>query len=226
MRRSMLVLALLMCASLSAYAGVEGGPSEFRFLGWIGGDWTNGYPYFISQFGGNRAVDIVMCDDYFHGGQPGDQWMAHITNLGIDSLTNVRFNEIEPDETGTLKLYHEAGWILLQTQLNPPMDWKEMNYAVWTLFDQAALCDAECRDWLSLANTAYLNGFPDTDFNRVFIITPVNQHDPDPNGMQEFLAIQRDPLRPDGAQSTTPEPGTFLLLGTGVVAMFGKKIFS
>ena len=56
-----------------------------------------------------------MCDDYFHGGQPGDQWMANITNLGIDSLTNVRFNEIEPDETGTLKLYREVGWMLFRT---------------------------------------------------------------------------------------------------------------
>jgi PEP-CTERM motif len=224
MRRLVLLMALLMCGSLYAYAGPVG-PVEFTFLAWIGGDWTNGYPYFISGKGDPRAVEVVMCDDYFHGAQVGEKWDANITNLGTDPLTDVRFNNIEPDEEDTLKLYHEAGWILLQTQNNSPLDWKEMNYAVWTLFDTAALCDAECHNWLSLANTAYLEGFPDTDFNKVFIITPVDQHDPDPNGMQEFLAIRRDPLQPDGAQ-TTPEPGTFVLLGTGVLAMFRKKIFS
>jgi hypothetical protein len=222
MRRLVLLLALLMCGSLYAYAG----PSEFTFLAWPGGDWTNGYPYFIWQHDGPRVVDIVMCDDFFHGGQPGDVWSANITNLGTENLSLARFNNIEPDEQDTLKLYHEAGWILLQTLSNPATDWKEMNYAVWTLFDNAALCDAECHNWLSLANTAYVNGFPDTDFNRVFIITPVNQHDPDPNGMQEFLAIGRDPLSRDGFSQTTPEPGTFLLAGTGVLAMFRKKIFS
>jgi hypothetical protein len=222
MRRLVLLLALMMCGSLCAYAA----PSEFEFLTWIGGDWTNGYPYFISQLDGDRAVEIVMCDDFLHGGQPGDRWSANITDLGTENLSLVRFNNIEPDEQDTLKLYHEAGWILLQTLSNPPPDWKEMNYAVWTLFDQSALCDAECHNWLGMANTAYLDGFPNTDFNKVFIITPVNQHDPDPNSMQEFLAIGRDPASPDGFSQTTPEPGTFFLLGTGVLAMFRKKIFS
>ena len=238
MRRLVLLLAVLVCGSLCAYAGStdftgsfdSSGIQEnqpFTFLTWIGGNWQNGYPYFINQNNGPRVIDVVMCDDYFHGGSPGDRWSANITNMGTDPLTSVRFNEIEPDEQDIAKLYHEAGWILLQTQDTSPQDWKEMNYAVWTLFDHSALCDAECMNWLSLANTAYLDGFPNTDFNKVYIVTPVNQHDPDPNGMQEFLAIGRDPLGgKDGSAQTTPEPGPFVLLGTGVLTLFRKKIFS
>jgi hypothetical protein len=50
------------------------------------------------------------------------------------------------------------------------------------------------------------------DFNKVYIVTPVNQHDPDPNSMQEFMYIGQDPAGSQQGQ-TTPEPGTLVLMG-------------
>ncbi|HEY4960023.1 MAG TPA: PEP-CTERM sorting domain-containing protein, partial [Terriglobales bacterium] len=64
-------------------------------------------------------------------------------------------------------------------------------------------------------------GFPGVPFNDVFIITPVDQYDPNPNSPQEFLTI--DPRVGGG---TTPEPGTLLLLGTGLVGLWKRKLLS
>ncbi len=64
MRRVLLILAMFLCGTVYAFAG----PTEWEFLNWNGGDWTNGYPYYISQVDGpNSQIYAVMCDDYAHG---------------------------------------------------------------------------------------------------------------------------------------------------------------
>ena len=71
-------------------------------------------------------------------------------------------------------------------------------------------------------------GFPGVDFNKVYIITPVDQYNPDPNSMQEFMYIGNDPSSSSSNSpgASTPEPGTFVLLGTGAVALWRRKLFS
>jgi hypothetical protein len=43
--------------------------------------------------------------------------------------------------------------------------------------------------------------------------------------MQEFLYIGKDPAGSQQGQST-PEPGTLVLMGTGVLALFGRKFLN
>jgi hypothetical protein len=64
------------------------------------------------------------------------------------------------------------------------------------------------------------------DFNRVYIITPVDQYNPDPSSIQEFMYIGNDPSSSSGGASQTPEPGTLLLLGTGSLAFLRRKFLS
>jgi hypothetical protein len=64
-----------------------------------------------------------------------------------------------------------------------------------------------------------LLGFPGVPFDRVDIITPIDQYDPNPNHIQEFLSI-------DSKLQGTPEPGTLLLLGTGLVGLWKRKLLS
>jgi len=222
MRKLLILAALLMCGSVYMFAD----PTEFTFIGWNDGNWQNGYPYFITETSGNDAIIDAMCDDYVHGGMPGDQWDANITDLGSNNIQLTRFNNIVGDNAlYPLMLYDEAGWLLLETQDFSNSNWMEMNSAVWTIFDPSAPCDSTCREWLTAAQNEAKIGFPGVDFNKVYIVTPVNQHDPDPNSMQEFLYIGEDPAGKGQGQST-PEPGTLVLMGTGAFALFGRKFLN
>ena len=232
--RKFLLLAILLGGTVYAFAGSadsDSNPVEVTFLAWNNGQWQNGYPYYITESNGPiGAITAVMCDDYFHGGQPGDQWEANITQLGSGNITLARFNNIVqgPTALSPLLLYDEAGWLLLQTQVEPTNQWQPINYAVWDIFDPSQTpCNQQCQFWLAQAQQAARDRFPGSDFNRVYIITPTDQHDPHPDGPQEFLALGTDSglLSPSG-QPATPEPGTLLLLGGGVLAVCGRKFLA
>src|SRR5437660_31662 len=112
--RRLLLLALLLGGSVCAYAD----PIEFKFVAWNDGQWQLGYPYLIAPVNTSSPSFLaVMCDDYEHGGVPGQIWDANITQLGTGNISETRFNRI-PGPTGLspLTLYEESGWILLQTR--------------------------------------------------------------------------------------------------------------
>ena len=222
MRRWLLLLMVVICGAVCAYAD----PTEFVFVGWSGDQWQNGYPYYIRTFDNPTASIIaVMCDDYVHGGQPGEEWDANITQLGSGNIQLARFNKFVqgPTSLSALTLYDEAGWILLQTQVEPTNQWREMNYAAWNIFDPNSPCDSACEGWLAAAQQAARDRFPGSDFNRVYIITPVDQYDPDPHHIQEFLALGTDSGLLGQQGTTVPEPGTLVLMGSGLLALVGRR---
>jgi len=208
MRKLMLLLGLL-AASAYAYAG----PVAVELLGFNGGFWQWGYPYYgyVQDTG---AVDM-MCDDYVHGGEPGQSWLANQTDLGSGNLSLLRFNNLP----GALTLYDEAAWLLIETQTTPHSAWRDMNIAVWHIFDPAAPMTPFATWWLGQAQDEAQEGFKGINFNRVEILTPLDQYSSDPNSPQEFLY-----LAPAADQSpAVPEPSTLLLVGPGLAVALRRK---
>jgi hypothetical protein len=86
-------------------------------------------------------------------------------------------------------LYDEAGWLLLQTLAGADiaMGLHELR-GVEHFRSQRAVRHQLCQRGFP-PRMKGVKGLPQNYFNDVYIVTPVNQHDPDPNSMQEFMYI-------------------------------------
>ena len=218
MRKFLLLAVVLLFGAVSAYAG----PMEFEFLGFTDGNWELGYPYYITP-GPGSFIQAVMCDDYVHGGAVGDTWEANVTDLGTNNVSLTRFGHME--SALGLAYYHEAGWILLETVTTPMGQWMDMNEAVWHIFDPSSPIDAGGLAWLSAAQAEARLGFPGVDFNKVYIITPVDQYDPDPNAIQEFMYVGNDPTSSNSPGASDARAGYIGFVGHRCTCIIAKKIF-
>jgi hypothetical protein len=185
---------IFLVALLLANAPATAGPISVQFAG-VGGQHQNGYytyPYFITM--NNGPVIAATCDDFYDNMSGGDMWQAHMTELSSNHVSQTMF--------GDLHEYQEAAYLLMHINGNDEDQWGNINWAIWKIFDPNIDPGAGNQDavnsWLKLAQTADLSK---VDFSGIEILTP-NQP-----GYQELLI-------------NNPEPGTLLLGGSGLLAIW------
>jgi hypothetical protein len=155
---------------------------------------------------GTPTIDM-FCVDFAHRIHLGQEWEANFSRLDGD-LGDTRAGNAALDD------YRRAAWLATQFAGTGTDNWADIHATIWQLFYAAAPPPGDGGYWLAQANIHY----HDISAGEWVVITPIDRFDPE--SAQEM--IFRDP------NTVAPEPGTYLLLGTGLLTLmltgFARRI--
>lgn len=183
------------------------------------------FGYYVGPFSGTVLSDPtkptinLFCVDVLNHINWGQKWNGVFTNLGSNNFDATRHGL-------SAKPQYEKAAYLASMYRNPGVrtsQWGGIQTAVWNLLNPGnpnggtnPLVNSSEAYWLAQADSWYLGGGTKTfNFSRWSIVTDVNAAGlVQGGGTQEFLT---DTV-------ATPEPETWILLGTGVLVVLGVAL--
>lgn len=211
----MIVRRLLASALfLSATATVQA-QTNLQFMSGPPSPAVTAYGYYVGPFNGTITSDParpridLFCVDVLNAINWGHSWTANMSNLAGD-LSQTRHGNAKEVQ------YKKAAYLASLYAGSPTSQWGGIQSAIWDLLNPGqggpALNNSAELVWLAQANTWWTSGAASSfDFSRWTVVTEVGAAGVvSGRGTQEFLTT-----------GVTPEPETWVLMGTGLIMIVG-----
>jgi hypothetical protein len=216
-----MLLRRLIASSLVFAATTVDAQATIKFQSTLPNPRVTAFGYYVGPFWGTvtsdpgRPVIDLYCVDILNQIRWGQSFQANYSNLGSGNLSQTRHGNAKLDQ------YRQAAY--LASQFNAPgiatNQWGGIQAAMWNLLNpgypnggtnvNAGTTEAY---WLAQASNWYNSSAAQNfDFSKWTIVTDVNAKGVGSGaGVQEFLTT-----------GVTPEPETWVLMGTGVILIVG-----
>jgi hypothetical protein len=153
----------------------------------------------------------------------GQQWQGNVTNLGQSNLSSTMYGN------SALDTYRKAAWLSGQVDLSSSAATRaDVQVAIWSLFFPGiTVAGFDGQSWVNAANTFFSSSNYSTyNWSQYSVLTQYSGSNYP--GPQEFITGSQYLLPPTVVTpvdpTVTPEPATWILLGTGLIAVLGIAV--